>query len=255
MEGQQQQSLSLLARAAALAPQRADLAWLQIQICLKLTACDPEPLGERLRTLDPSNGAGWFGLLARASLSGDQHSEEAALLAISATDRVDIYWTTLISRLTSAAARVGVMSIQEAELSVIGLLSAQDIPTFRVISDACVRGHPTLDEEIQMCRGIARAMERGDTYITEMIGIAIARSAWPETSPDWKAAAHARSVYEYRSELLQHLEVHQPWDRRVAEHYLALCSRYSREQDVVRARLIAAGKKADPPITRQPPPQ
>lgn len=256
MQGQQQPpSLTLLARATALAPQRPDLAWLQIQICGKLSSCDSQPMEARLRALDPSNGAGWFGLLARADASGDQRSKEAALRAISATDRVDIYWTTLISRLTGAAARAGVMSTQEAEVSIIGLLAADAIPAYRVVADTCVRGHPTVDEDIQKCRGIARAMQRGDTYITEMIGIAIARNVWPESSPEWQAAVHARSVYEYRSGILQHLDARQPLDRRAADNYLALCTRYPREQDVERARLLAAGMKADPPVTGQRPTQ
>ena len=61
------QSLSLIARATAAAPERADLAWLLAQVCRQLAPCDPEPVERRLRVLDPSNGAGWLGALARDS--------------------------------------------------------------------------------------------------------------------------------------------------------------------------------------------
>ena len=245
------QSLTWLARATAAAPARPDLAWLQIQICLRLPPCQADPLSERLRKLDPANGAGWLGLLGRPDSPSTDALKEAALLAISQSDHVNIYWTTLISRLTGAAARPGILSIQEAELSVIGTLSAEDIPSYRVISDVCARGQATLGDNLETCRGIARALERGDTYSTEMMGIAIARHVWSEAAPEWKAATRARAVYEYRSGLMQHLEESRPWNREVAGDYLRLCARYSREQDVVRARLLDAGVKADPPA-RQP---
>src|ERR1700733_12651971 len=55
------QSVSLIARATAAAPERADLVWLQSQVCLKVAPCDPEPMERHLRDLDPSNGVGWMG--------------------------------------------------------------------------------------------------------------------------------------------------------------------------------------------------
>jgi len=242
------QSLALLARATTTATDRPDLAWLHIQMCLKVPSCQPEPMSERLRSEDPTNGAGWLALLGRADSPGAAARREAALLAISQSDRVDIYWTTLIGRLTSAAARPGFMSIQEAELAVIGALSAQDIPSYRVISDVCVRRGADVLDNLETCRGVARALERGDTYATEMIGIAIAKRVWPEASPEWTAATRARAIYEYRTGLMQHLEASRPWDRQAADNYLSLCARYPREQDVVRARLLDAGMKAEPPV-------
>ena len=50
------QSLQFLARATAAAPDRPDLLWLQVARCAQLPACDPVPLEQRLRELDPSNG-------------------------------------------------------------------------------------------------------------------------------------------------------------------------------------------------------
>ena len=59
-------SLSLLAQAAADAPERPELAWLQAQACQEAPPCEAEPLERRLRVLDPSNGAGgWARALVR----------------------------------------------------------------------------------------------------------------------------------------------------------------------------------------------
>ncbi len=84
-------SLALIGRAIAAAPERPDLVWLQAQVCQEVTRCDPEPIERHLRELDPSNGAGWMGALARANSSRNDEAMDAALAAIGHSDRVDIY--------------------------------------------------------------------------------------------------------------------------------------------------------------------
>jgi hypothetical protein len=95
---------ALLVRAVAAAPERADLASLSIQVCRRILTCDPEPEVNRLRVLDPSNGAGWLNAVARANASDDEAAKIAALSALARAQRVDVYWTTLIVHLTRALA-------------------------------------------------------------------------------------------------------------------------------------------------------
>ncbi len=97
---------------------------------------------------------------------------------------------------------------------------------------------------LDLCQGVAGAFENGDTVVTEMVGVAIAKRVWPEDSPQWKAAADARRVYEYRSKLL--LEVDSTAGAVNMNRYIALCTQYRREQDVFRAELVDAGKNPDP---------
>jgi hypothetical protein len=237
-------SLTLIARATAVAPERPDLVWLQAQICQGMTLCDPEPIERRLLGLAPSNGAVWIGALGRANSSKNDEAEDAALAAIGHSDRVDIYWTTLIARLSRATARTMTVSLDEAEVSIIGMLAARAIPAYGAASNACKGERLRRAEIMEVCRGVARALERGDTYITEMIGVAIAQRVWPEDSPEWKAAAEARRVYEYRSKFWAALEL---TSASRAEEYLRLCARNRREQDVYLAQLISAGKDPNPP--------
>ena len=49
---------------------------------------------------------------------------DAALTAIGRSERVDVYWTTLISHLSRAVAQTKKMSLQESEVAVIGYLAA-----------------------------------------------------------------------------------------------------------------------------------
>jgi hypothetical protein len=238
------QSLRLVAEATADAPERPDLVWLHIQICQAESGCDPEPLERRLRTLDAPNGAGWIGALTRAAQTNDEQANSAALAAISRSERLDIYWTTLVARLSRATANTNAVSLTEAEIFVIGILAAQAIPAYQVITNACKGERLMRDDVVEVCRGIASVLLHGDTYITEMIGVAIAKRVWPENSPQWVQATDARRTWEYRAHFLSHADA---WNAAHADEYLTLCAQNRREQDVYKAELIASGKNPNPP--------
>jgi len=237
-------SLSLIERATAAGPERPDLIWLRIQICQKAPPCDPEPVERQLRTLDASNGASWLGALARSSALGNEAAKDAALMAISRSARVDIYWTSLIVRLSRATAETKAASLLEATTVVIGYLAAEAIPAYRVASDACKGERLQHAEVVEVCRNVAKALERGDTSITEMVGIRIAERVWPENSQPWNEASEARRSWEYRSNLLSHAG---EWDAPTLNEYLTLCAQNRREQDVDKALLVASGKDPNPP--------
>jgi hypothetical protein len=237
-------ALVLIGRAVDIAPDRPDLVWLQAQVCQGSPPCDSDPMERRLRELDPSNGAGWMGALARANSGKDDAAKEAALTAISHSDHVDIYWTTIIAHLWRAIDGTKVLSPWQAEVTVIGVLAAQAIPPYLAIGNACKGERLERPEIVEVCRGVARAFENGDTVITEMIGVAIAKRVWPEDSPEWRAAAEARRVYDYRAKSLAELE---SWNTTHAEQTLAMYSQNPREQDVFLAQLVATGKNPNPP--------
>jgi hypothetical protein len=237
-------SLRLIEKASAAAPDRPDLVWLQIQFCQAVPTCDPQPMEERLRSLDVRNAAGWMGTLTRADKANDERAKSGALGAISRSERLDIYWTTLVARLSRATARTKAVSLTEAEISVIGTLAAQAIPAYQVLSNACKGERLKRDDVVEVCRGIATALQDGDTYITEMIGVAIAKRVWPEGSLQWKEAMEARRSWDYRFNFLIESAA---WNLAHTDEYLTLCAQNRREQDVYKAELIASGKNPDPP--------
>jgi hypothetical protein len=239
------QAVTLLDRAAASAPGHVELVWLQARFCLSAPACNLQPLERLLLRLDPHNGAAWLLALRRASSQHDERAEHAALAALSRSRRVDVYWTRLVARLTPAVARTGAISPGEAEVEVIGLLAAY-MPIYAPVANACM-GEPLQNPEtIQVCRGVASALEQGDTYLTQMVGIAIAERVWPKRSAQWQAASAARRVFDYRTRLSAKRE--QRWVTGPgAEEFLRLCSERRREQEVSRDLLIQAGVQPDPP--------
>jgi hypothetical protein len=131
---------------------------------------------------------------------------------------------------------------------IIGYLAAEGIPAYGAVSRACKGARLQEPQIVAMCRGTAKALERGDTYMTEMIGIAIAKRVWPEDSPQYKAAVEARRVYEYRADKFLKSDLagskRPEW---TAERYVTLCEQNHREQDGSRAQLTAAGENPDPP--------
>lgn len=234
----------LIARAAAASPDRADLAWLQARICQDAPPCDAQASDMKLRTLDPSNGAGWLGALTRSWNAKDDAGTDEALKAISQTDHVDIYYTGLVARLTPRIAQAGSISLGDASVPLIGSLASLTIPAYESASKACKGDRLSQDGFVSLCRGLARAFENGDSFMTEMVGLAIAKRVWPENSPEWQAAVDARNLYEYRTKLWAELPPH---TEAGVDRYVELCRQYRREQDVLRAELVDAGRNPDPP--------
>jgi hypothetical protein len=153
------QALDLLARAEAAEPTRADLVWLRLQVCQAETSCDPQPEEQKLRALSPTNGAGWLGALERAAHEKDDAAMDAALAAIAHTERVDIYWTTLIGRISAAAARTGKMSLDESMITVIGIVSAMAIPAYLPASRSCKGDRLQRDDMREVCQRVAQAFK------------------------------------------------------------------------------------------------
>ena len=244
LEVHPEQSMHIIERARAAAPTRADLIWLHAEVCTKITACDPVPIENQLHAVDPANAAGSVGALERAYRTDDEDAKETALTAIGQAERFDIYWLPLISRLSEAVIAIHRMSPQEAVVTVTGFLAAAPIPGFEARAKTCKGARLQRAAVLDACRGVARVLQNGDTYLIEMIGAAIAKRVWPRDSAEWKAADDARRAYDYRSKIWLKLDIE---DDAHAVKYLELCSKYRREQDLFLAQIIDAGANPNPP--------
>jgi hypothetical protein len=247
VESKPELAVDLLTRATAQAPERADLVWLQIQICQKISSCDSEPAEAQLRALAPSNGAGWVNALGRASASKNEAAELVVLTALAHTERVDVYWTALIAHLTNAIAATDEVPQSEALVYVIGVLAAEAMPIYQSIANLCKDDRLRNADVLNDCRVVALAFERGDTDVTEMVGVTLALRVWPADSVEWASASKARRIHEYRSQLLVHSSFFTLPRAQWAAKYLALCTKNRREQDVEIGEIVAEGKNPDPP--------
>jgi hypothetical protein len=249
--GDSAQRLTLLTRAAALAPDRPDLVWLQIEACSQIESCDPTPLAQTLHALDPENGAAWSRLIDRARKLNDPDAVRQYILATANSKRFDIYWNTSVAHMTNALLKTHTYEPRTALVSVIGVEAALSIPAFQNISNACKA--PSLEDgdRLETCRKIAAALRNGDTYITEMIGIAIARRVWPEGSVEYAGAVEERRQAQYRMRTVGKHYTGQLRKNADVLEYLQLLGTRRAEQDVALIVITRAGKSPTPPTDWQ----
>ncbi len=239
--------LTLIARAVASAPDRPDLVWLNLQLCSAVESCDPQPLEAQLHALDPGNGAAWSVSIARFARLGDTAAVRKDILAIANSERFDIYWNEMIVHTANAVLKVHTLDPSTAIVGAIGSAAALAIPAYQQISNAC-KGESLTDVDVlATCRKVSSVMRHGDTYITEMIGVAIAKRVWPEGSADYQGAVDARRLARYRMDTDAKRSTAHLWNNAYAEKYLHLLATYRTEQEVVFADLTNAGLSPTPP--------
>jgi hypothetical protein len=90
-------SYPLVARAVQLAPDRRDLAWLAVRLCVSSSDCDDAVPEKHLRAVDPGNGIGSIGALTRAQRKNDAAAIDAALTAIGSSERFFVYFDPLVA--------------------------------------------------------------------------------------------------------------------------------------------------------------
>ncbi len=239
--------LALLSRAIAAAPERGDLIWLNISACTLVESCDPMPLAVQLQRVDPANGAAWFASTGRAGKLSDEAAVRRSLAAIATSASFGIYWNATIVRATNAVLRTKTMNLPTALLTTIGGAAAMTIPAYQSITNSC-KGERLKDPDVvATCRQVASVMRRGDTYITEMIGVAIAKRAWPEGSAQYIDAARARRVAHYRMDTAGKIDLPHFWNARYAARRLQLMTENQTEQEVNLAEIMSAKLNPNPP--------
>ncbi|MEO7208580.1 MAG: hypothetical protein ABI145_17875 [Steroidobacteraceae bacterium] len=241
------QRLALISRAVAAAPNRADLVWLNLQICSQVDSCDPNPLEARLHVLDPPNAAAWSLSIVRSAKLHDTAAVRKDILAIANSERFDIYWNAMIVRTTDAVLKVHTLDPRTALVTTIGFVAATAIPAYQQISNACKGDHLKDPDVVQTCQRVASVMRQGDTYITEMIGAAIAKRVWPEGSAEYLDAVGARRLGRYRMETENKTSIARIGSSKYAEKHLHLLATHRTEQEVVLAEILDAGLNPTPP--------
>lgn len=241
------QRLTLIARAVEEAPGRPDLVWLHVRLCNEVDGCNPEPLEARLRALDADNGAAWFDSIGRAGKRNDVVAMRKVMVAIAASTRFDTYWNATIVHVTNAIVKTHTMNLPTAFIATIGMASVLAIPAYQTIVNAC-KGESLNDTEVvATCRQVASVMLHGDTYITEMVGAAIAKRAWPEGISEYLDAVGARRVANYRIYADGQIGLHRLWSARYTAKRLQLMTDNKTEQEVKLAEIVNAKLNPNPP--------
>jgi hypothetical protein len=241
------QRLALSARAVSKAPDRPELVWLNLRLCTQVDTCNPEPLEAQLRALDPDNGAAWFDSISRAGRRNDVVAVRKDLAAIATSRRFDMYWNATIVHITNAIVNTHTMDLPTALIATIGMASGTTVPAYQTILNAC-KGDPLQDLAVlSTCRQVSTVMRGGDTYMTEMVGIAIAKRVWPEGSPVYVEAISARRVAHYRMDAEGKISLRRFLFSGFAAKRLQLMTEKTTEQEVILAEILNARRNPDPP--------
>lgn len=258
--------LTWLARAVAEAPGRPDLLMLQKSFCQRWIAqCGVAALDNRLRTLDPDNGAAWLDALAAAAKAKDPAGINAALTAIGRTTRVDTDGNYLAAHLGESLHRIGRMGFKDV-VSEINLVRADDgIPLDAMIAldAACNRNTQQLTApRLILCRNASTAFEHGDTFLASMSGSEIGMRLSPVGTAEHRTAIALHRRLEYMEEQAQWL-IWPPghrlqvllalFDGEFWAQRVHLAGQYPSEQDVLRAQLMRVGLPVDPPLSWRDP--
>jgi hypothetical protein len=240
-------SHQFIARAVKLAPERADLAWLHVSLCRKWTGCDDAALEARLHALDPANGAAWFGPLERAAKNGDAADRLRALTALGQSETVNLYWLAIIRMSALAIRRTRQWSESETVVNVIGEMAAAAIPAYQRVSQACKGAALDDADTLAVCRGVARSLMHGDTYLTQFIGVAIGKRVWPVDSAEGESVREFERVQRFRMNEWEKLSIAALATEENARLFLEDAGACSSESDLALAELKRAGEPIDPP--------
>lgn len=253
--GNGSQALSQIQKAVKAAPERADLQWLHLRLCIEVPGCEPQPIETQLRKLDPTNGAVWLGPLSRAQQRRDTRAEEQILEMMTKAGHFNVYWTTLVARLAPPLSRSPVATsvaqlvptpLTNAMNSTVTWLSSLATPAFAALSTACDEQHVREPATRVRCEQISQVLQKSDTTLAEGIGLGIAQRL---TIPDSASALQVRQKVQtlrHQNQSSGAVIAAQVEKEKFSAQMLKLMAQLKKEQDVSRAILRWAGQPLTP---------
>jgi hypothetical protein len=246
---------ALTAKAVALAPKRADLAWLAVRMCDTSESCDPMPVERHLREVDPGNAAGWIGQLGRAQRLGEPTQIDAALDAIGKAQAFRVYFEPLVVATTRQLIDVqrsgerpsDADALASMTMTMIGVIAGAVLPGTRIFSFSCQGYELQINGRPARCMAAARTIERSDAYIVEGLGLSLQQKLSAEGSAEHQAVARRREVFQYRLEQYNKLNVSSSRPDEFPPDYLQVAAEHPREQDVALFYFGRAQVAPDPP--------
>lgn len=244
-------ALALAQKAGQSAPQRADVVWLYLRLCASTPGCEAEAIEAHLRTLDPNNGAVWLEPLARAQARRDTQAAAQILDVMSKASHFNVYWTTLIARLTPPISRTSTATsvaqpmptpLTNSLNATIGWMSRLDTPAFASLSAACDETQVRDPATRARCDLISQALQKSDTTLAEGLGLGIAqRLATPGSTTELQLTEKINTL-RYQHQTAGSIVAAQVEKDKFSEQMLKLMAQLPREQDVSRAILKWAGR-------------
>lgn len=246
IRGDGAEALANIQRAVQAQPRQADLTWLWLSLCLRANGCSPDPIEGQLRKLDAGNAVVWLTPLAKAQKERDARSEAQILDTIGKLQRFDVYWNSLLWRLTtvraSAAPPEQRLAVTAALNDVARMLSAVILPSLQPLAIACSSDRATQQSAAGRCKQVARVLENGDSYAAEAVGLGIEQRVYLDGTPESIVLADRIQTLRNRRDTAAAVIESQVEREKFSVEYLELLKKLRREQDVTDAILRWSGE-------------
>jgi hypothetical protein len=238
-------ALEIADHALASAPERADLAFLRMQLCEATTTCEPQAAEAQQRETDPLNGISWLFALRRANRSKDAAGVRTALVGLAGSQRVDRHWTALASRMTAAMVGKAGLDASSALSSLIDMEAALPLPLMSVTT-ACSQQALLNLQMLAQCRQAAESLQHADTISIAMYGNRLAVRLWPRGSARSTEIAAAGRELAYQMDVMR-MNPERLDSPKALQILASLYPHYPTEQSVFRALYFNLGLQPDPP--------
>lgn len=239
--------LELIAQAEALAPQRAEVAWVHLAICERLKCEAKEQIEAHLQEIDPDNGFVWAANLEPAQSSGSADAVTAAIARIGASPRMTFYWNQLeVMTVDALAVASPSQSLATRGYEAIGVLAAQAIPPLQPMSKACRLEQLNLPGRRAACEALVARMEQSSTVLTQSLAISMQERWWPAGSPQREVVRAKRRRLDYLLTMSSRIR----WWRMNRDMAVRIdaARKTEREEDVELAMIKSFGLPAEPPM-------
>lgn len=239
--------LELIARAEALAPQSAELAWVHLAICERLKCEGKEQIEVHLQEADPDNGFVWATDLEHAQSSGSADAVTAAIARIGASPRMTFYWNQLEVMMVDALAVANPsQSLATRGTVAIGVLAAQAIPPLLPVSKPCRPDQLNLPGRRAACEALVARMEQSSTVLTQSLALSMQERWWAAGSPQRELVRAKRRRLDYLLTTSSRIR----WWRMNRDMAIRIeaARKTDREEDVELAMIKSFGLPPEPPM-------
>jgi hypothetical protein len=237
------QALKLLEKATKQSPKRAEISWVHFTLCAQVLECSTAAIEAQLGKLDPGNGAVRLGALARAQRDGDQEAAGVVLDSISRSQKFQIYWNSLISKLARASVKQAGKRPQPVSQSLNEIMewySKLASAAFGPILVACSVERAAADATTNArCIRTAGLLLQGDTYIGENVGLRLAKSLLGAERAE--QIAERSEASQYQRDTASQIINAQVDREALSVQLLELMAKLPREQDVFGAVVTWGG--------------
>ncbi|HEV7123492.1 MAG TPA: hypothetical protein VGN24_08705 [Rhodanobacter sp.] len=245
-------SLDLLDKAAASAPQAADIGWLDISACTAQPGCNALKREASMRRVDPRNGIFWIAALRDAWKHADRPRIDAVLARMAQSTGFELHSFAMQQRMLVALERVPPRPHADGALDrkpdVARLVQARllvlraAMPPMQDLVEACKPGRTAGGARRKNCRDIARALGHSDLAITKLIGFRLQEWNARDIADRNNAVANRRRL-QWKMSQLGDLAASSMSPITRDSTILA----YENEVDGIDAALRANGRRLDPP--------